>query len=431
MSLNQILLLVIVGLPLLLVGFKRLRVDQAALSMAAALGVLQFAGLEMLGPAHSSGDSLKAFSGFSQPVVITLISLLIVSRGLEKSGTAAWIARRVIALSRQNESLTIGLLTLASAFLSLFMNNVAAGALVLPGALQVAQNTRIPPGRLLIPVAYGSLLGGMATYFTTANIIMSDLLPVAQPPQAALHILDFTPTGGLIAIGGILFLATWGKRLLPASGAPQPIISEKASLNPAGVTRLQSVFTVAFTLAGILASIAGVPVYLAMFGSALLITLIEVVPLPEAYRVIEWQVIFLIVGMYAVSLAFVQTGLAALLARGILFSAQQAGGLGLCAAAYLLAVIINQFIGGQVTAYVVGPVALSAAISLGINPQAIAVATAIGCSTSFLTPIAHPVNLIMLAPGGYRFSDFVKAGWPLTLLCFGLLLAGLKLFWGL
>ena len=66
--------------------------------------------------------------------------------------------------------------------------------------------------------------------------------------------------------------------------------------------------------------------------------------------------------------------------------------------------------GSQATAFVIGPVAISAAIHLNTNPHAIAVASAIGCSASFLTPIAHPVNLIMMGPGNYRFKDFFRVG---------------------
>jgi len=105
---------------------------------------------------------------------------------------------------------------LTTAVFSLFMNNLAAGALLLPSAMEVSRRTGTRPSKLLIPVAYGSLLGGSATYFTTANIITSGLLPIANPPQNPLGILDFTPTGGLIALAGILFLYFWGAKLLPS-----------------------------------------------------------------------------------------------------------------------------------------------------------------------------------------------------------------------
>jgi di/tricarboxylate transporter len=76
-------------------------------------------------------------------------------------------------------------------------------------------------------------------------------------------------------------------------------------------------------------------------------------------------------------------------------------------------------------------VAISAAIAMGINAQAIAVATAIGCSASFLTPLAHPVNILMIAPANYSFGDFFKIGWRLTIVTFFMLLVGMILFWQL
>ena len=85
----------------------------------------------------------------------------------------------------------------------------------------------------------------------------------------------------------------------------------------------------------------------------------------------------------------------------------------------------------SVTALVTGPIVISAAISMGADAQAIAVATAIGCSVSFLTPMAHPVNILMIAPANYQFRDFFRIGWPLTIICFVMLLAGMALFWGM
>ena len=151
----------------------------------------------------------------------------------------------------------------------------------------------------------------------------------------------------------------------------------------------------------------------------------------EAYRAIEWSAVFLIAGMYTVSLAMGQTGLAARLGQGVLDIAGSLGPLGIAGGAYLLSALLTQVMGGQVAALVSGPITLSAALSLGINPQAVAVATAIGCSASFITPMAHPVNILMIAPANYRFKDFVRIGLPLTVLCFCMLMVGLVVFWGL
>lgn len=612
MQIEQWLLIVILVIPLAMVITNRLRMDLAALIMAGTLGLLQFAGLAMLGPAHAPQDAIKAISGFSQSVVVTLISLFVISRGLDKSGITRWIARQIVRIGGNKTSSFIGLFTALTAFLSLLMNNLAAGALVLPSAMEVSRRTGIKPSKLLIPVAYGSLLGGTATYFTTANIIMSDLLKIANPPQVPLKILDFTPTGGLIAIAGILFLWLFGNKLLPdrepegvngktrRSGdqleelyqvderlweanltatsriigqsldkaeigknwgvtvaaiergperliLPEPsiiikpqdrlfLIGRKEKIDQLlalgleitpvqkhnflsshgltlaeillaphsalegktlknidlrrlyGVTAIalkrltrsyrtdigdiplafgdsllvlapleriralqnnldvlviephsgdlpvnkpHAVMTIMITFAAIGASIVGIPVYLSVFIGAILMMLLKLISMEDAYHSIEWHAVFLIAGMYAVSLAMVQTGLASLLGKSMLSLVIPLGGLGVAAGAYLLTAILTQFMGGQVSALITGPVVISAAIAIGANPQAVAVATAIGCSASFFTPMAHPVNILMIAPANYKFSDFFKAGWVLTILSFVMLLVGLKLFWGL
>ena len=80
---------------------------------------------------------------------------------------------------------------------------------------------------------------------------------------------------------------------------------------------------------------------------------------------------------------------------------------------------------------VTAPIMISAAIQLHTSPQAVAVATATGCSASFFTPLAHPVNILMITPANYEFEDFFHIGWRLTIVCFLALLLGLVLFWGL
>ena len=609
---TQLLLIAIVLIPIALVVFSRLRVDMAALIIAVSLGLAQFFGLGMLGPANDPEATTKAISGFGQDVVITLMSLFIMTRGLERSGVTRWIAHRIIDAGGSSIPKLIGLFASVTALLSLFMNNLAAGALVLPSAMEAARRTGIKPSKLLIPVAYGSLLGGAATYFTTANIIVSGLLPIASPPQPPLNFLDFTPTGGLIALTGIAFLFFFGQRLLPErdpspeqmmtrltgteledlynigerlwearvlpdspfvgktlyetkigetlgvevvaiwqghhaiiSPSPNQIIqgsdillivgreervcqleeqkvvigreTPNNHISPYGVTMVeiilaphtqteghslkeldfrrrygftavalrrvgrsyrtnvgdfklsmgdailvigprrrlrelerapdfivikpslsdqpldqrQTLLTVSVVLGAVAAAIAGVPVFLSVLAGALAIILAKVLTMEEAYRSIEWQAIFLIAGLYTVSLAMVQTGLADLLGNAMVRLVTPLGPLGLAAGSYLMTAVLTQLMGGQVTALVTGPVAIHAAIGMGTSPQAIAVATAIGCSASFFTPLAHPVNILMMGPANYEFEDFFRIGWRLTIVCFVMLLVGMALFWGL
>ena len=612
MTLPQIFLIVVVAIPLVLVSLDRLRIDVAALLIAVALGTAQYLGMGILGAAHTPLDAIRAISGLSQPVVLTLLSLFIITHGLDKSGLTRWIARYLLKIGGHSERRLIMLFAATTALLSLVMNNLAAGALVLPSAMEVARRTGIKPSKLLIPVAYGSLLGGAATYFTTANIIVSNLLTTANPPQPPLHILAFTPTGGLIAMVGIVFLALFGQRWLPdrdpapeqmivrltssdledyyrlnerlwevqvlpesllankplsesgigerfgltvvgmwhgrqAIFAPPPRqiiqpddillivgredrvsaltevglkisrensighISERGvsfievmpsphsqalgrtlrdlefrakygltavalfrggrsyrtgvgnlplmlgdsllmvgsrsylqrlqnnpdfivlepDLGDQPVQRAQATLTIGILALAIAASVLGLPVYLAMLTGAILLILTGVLDMEEAYQSLNWQAIMLIAGMYSVSLAMVNTGLAQMIGDHMLSLVTPLGPLGLAGGAYVLTALLTQVIGGQVTALVTGPITISAAISLHTNPQAVAVATAIGCSASFFTPIAHPVNILMIAPANYQFRDFYHIGWRLTLVCFITLIVGLILFWRL
>ncbi len=612
MSLSIFLLLITVLVPLILVGINKLRMDIAALLIACLLGIYQLTGLQMVAHANTPIDAIKSVSGFSQPVIITLISLFIITKTLENSGIPRWIAQKIVNLGKDSTGKSIGLFSFTSAFLSLFMNNLAASALLLPSAMEASRLTKIKPSKLLIPIAYGSLLGGAATYFTTANIILNDLLKISSPPQRGLNFLDFTPTGGLIAVAGILFLWIAGNKLLPdressyqqaqarltgseledffqlgdrlwqAQLIPGSILDHKTIreagfgqkwgvaiaaiqngndeynlpypdlklsqnkkffivgreekineirklgvdfqlvqsglhltergirvveivLTPHSTIQDQTLKTLNFRqkfgvsivgirhlkqskrtdvgditiaygdsllvigdeehinrlkqlndfviiepnpadlpihrnlaiismfaiITSIVASIAGVPVYISTLIGALIILLLKAINIEEAYKSIHWQAIFLIAGMYSVSLAMVETGLAGQTANLLIYTLEPLGGLGLAAGAFLLSAFLTQIMGGQITALVSGPITIGAAISLGINPQAIAVATAIGCSVSFLTPMAHPVNVMMIRPGNYKFGDFARVGWILTILSFGMLLLGMKLFWNL
>jgi di/tricarboxylate transporter len=609
-TVEQLFVIFSVVIPLALVMMNRLRSDLAALLIAILLGIAQFAGLNVLG--DTSKDAIKSISGLSQSVIVTLLSLFIITRALDKTGVTRWVARRILAIGGQSESRLIVLFSGATAVLSLFMNNLAAGALLLPSAMDVSRRTGIKPSKLLIPVAYGSLLGGVATYFTTANIIVSDLLTSANPPQAPLHILDFTPTGGLIAIAGIIFMALVGRHLLPdrdpspeqsvarrsgselekayqlrdrlwevrvkedsrmvgkplsetdlgerlglavaaiwrgrqAIFAPasdevirandillivgreervsqlaethvtigrdpsdQPISTRGVKLvelilapqSPAAgrtlkelefrtrtgftavalwrdrrsyrtnvadrplipgdsillvgssnqIKRLQNrrdfivldtdssdqpvawrgaALAIAITVLAVLASVLGAPTYLSMLAGAVLLMLTGLISSEEAYRSVEWSALFLIAGMYAVSLAMVRTGLAQEVGNVMVAIVTPFGPLGLAAGAFLLTGLLTQFMGGQVTALVTAPIAISAAISLHTSPQAIAVCVAIACSASFLTPLAHPVNVLMIGPANYKFNDFFRIGWMLTVISFVMLMVGMILFWHL
>lgn len=156
----------------------------------------------------------EALSGFSRSVVITIIGLFVITQALEDTGVVQRVANWFKQLGRGSEVRLLLLFMAGGAGLSLIMNNIAAGAVLLPAAMQVGRESNVPPSKLLIPLAFGTLVGGMATYFTTANIILSSIL--RDQGQPALSMADFFPTGGLIVLAGLAYMAWPGRKLLPS-----------------------------------------------------------------------------------------------------------------------------------------------------------------------------------------------------------------------
>jgi di/tricarboxylate transporter len=569
----------------------RLRSDVVAILAALSLG--------LLGVIPDGG----VFQGLSSTVVMTLLGLFILAEGLEDTGVIRWAASRLSTIGGGSERRLLLTLMGTAAALSLGMNNVAVGALFLPASIRVARSAKVAVSNLLMPVSYATLLGGMATIFTSANIIMSDLL--VQQGSRPLGMMDFALTGGLVAVAGIIFMLFVGRRLLPerAKDAEDPYgdffglyklgerfwefevrsgsklegrtieeigFRERFGLSVLAIRRRHRTFLVpgpgiavvagdrvvvlghkdrvrelvpwgvelrtgaspgdlqeeleltelvvpprsratgrtltdlelrtkygvtvlalwregeiirtdvgktpleigdgllvvnlpkrldALTRSGDFLLVGSklsaperperAPVALAVFGlvvavafsgllpigetvlaGAMTMVLTRCVTMEQAYRSIEWHVIFLVAGLLPLGFAMIDTGLADRIADGL--GAVVHGDRPMLAIAVMFAVSTGatQIIGGQVSALLVGPVALAVAATAGIAPQPMAVAVAIGASTAFLTPIAHPVNAMMMGTGGYRRRDFARVGAGMTVVTLFAMMAGMWLFWG-
>lgn len=569
----------------------RLRSDLVAILAALSLG--------LLGVIPDGG----VFQGLSSTVVMTLLGLFILAEGLEDTGVIRWAAMRLATVGGESEGRLLLTLMATAAALSLGMNNVAVGALFLPASIRVARSSGVPVSSLLMPVSYATLLGGMATIFTSANIIMSDLL--IQQGSEPLGMMDFALTGGLVAVAGIAFMLFVGRRLLPerAKDAEDPYgdffglyklgerfwefevragsklegktieevgFRERFGLSVLAIRRRHRTFLVpgpgiavvagdrvvvlghkdrvrelvpwgvelrtgaspsdlqeeleltelvvpprsratgrtltdlelrtkygvtvlalwregeiirtdvgrtpleigdgllvvnlpkrldALTRSGDFLLVGSklsaperperAPVALMIFGlvvavafsgllpigetvlaGAMAMVLTRCVTMEQAYRSVEWHVIFLVAGLLPLGFAMIDTGLADRIADGL--GTLVSGDRPMIAIAVMFAVSAGatQIIGGQVSALLVGPVALAVAATAGIAPQPMAVAVAIGASTAFLTPIAHPVNAMMMGTGGYRRRDFARVGAGMTVVTLLAMMAGMWIFWG-
>ena len=555
----------------------------------------------------------EALSGFGRETVLIIAAIFVMAEGLRRSGLADRTGRLLVRLGGKSEARLTAATILAGALLSLFMNNLAAASVLLPAVATASRKTGVSPSRLFMPLAFGTILGGMATLFTTANIVVSGIL--RSEGLRGFSVLDFAPVGLPIVAAGVVFMAVWGRRLLPADPAakrlreipdePQDLVGlyrlgeilfraripagsfldgrplarsgfrETYALSVLAIERggrvekapppdtilhagdilvlegdvddfrrrdvepllevlpaqdwlardLESFDTIVFEamlaprsrlvgqtlhgarfrqkygmsvlaiwranhqiregirdiplqfgdaillqgprnrlamlresqdlivllhepgevpaapqawkaaiiMAGALGLAAFHPTLIAeaMLGGALLMVMTRTLSVDESYRAIEWKSVVLVAGMLPLGLALAKTGAAASLASHVLSIVSPFGAIGAIAALVLVAVILTQGISGPVVAAIMTPVALRAAASIGADPRSFAMGIALASSVAFVTPLGHPVNVLVMGQGGYRFRDYVRAGLPLALVVLIVMAVLLPLCWPL
>ncbi len=196
----------ILVIALVLFVTEALRMDIVALLVVGALTVTG-----LVTPA-------EAVAGFSNEAVITLWAMFIISEGLLRTGVGDLIGRYVMRLAGRNEAALVAVIMLASGGLSAFMNNIGVAVLMLPVVMGLARRARVPPSRLLMPLAFGCLLGGLTTQIgTPPNLLVSASL--AEQGDFRFELFDFLPVGGAALVGGVLFFVLFGRRLLPTREA--------------------------------------------------------------------------------------------------------------------------------------------------------------------------------------------------------------------
>jgi di/tricarboxylate transporter len=149
----------------------------------------------------------------------------------------------------------------------------------------------------------------------------------------------------------------------------------------------------------------------------------------EAYRAIEWKVVFLIASMLPLGVAIENTGAAQIGAGALISAVGDLGPRWVVAALFVVTVIGTQVIPTAALVVLMAPVALSAASSLGISPHLLMMTVAIAASASFASPLSHPAHLLVMGPGGYRFTDYVKVGVPLTIIALLVSVGLLPMLW--
>lgn len=591
MTYENVLVFGILGAALILFISERIRVDLVALMVLVSLTLTGLITPE------------QAFSGFASPAVITVWSVFIISGALTRSGVADVIAKYILRLAGKNPVRLLILIMLTVGVMSAFMNNIGAVAILLPAVVSVSRELEISPSKLLIPLAWASLMGGNITLIgTPPNILASDILR-NYPDIPNFEFFDFAPMGLIVLTTGILYMVLVGRRLLPARtpgkgliqdypireyltevrlSSNSPLLGQKVreidwgditvlhiyptsgeQLNPrsdhlleegdlllvespadrlvqaaqslglapvsvsaptfsripdgslklaevvlapnskqngktlaeidlraklgvsvlairhAGSTffsRLAEIplqfgdtlliegsterlnmlrrdddflmldtnppleprrtrkapLTVVILFGGlVMITLGWLPVPVALLIGAILMVLTGTLSMDEAYEAIEWKSVFLIAGMLPLGIAMETTGSAQLVADGVIALVGALGPMMVLVGIYIMTGLLTEVISNAAATVVVTPIAIDAALQLGVDPRAFVIGVVLAASTSFLLPIGHQVNVLVFGPGNYKFADYTRVGVLLNIILLLVIVLTLPLIWPL
>ncbi len=175
--------------------------------IVAVLGLVVLAGAGII-------DVTSALTGFAHPAVVTVVAFFILSSAIADAGVPQAIARGLFRISGSSQSVLTLLIMSTVGVMSAFINNIAASLILLPAVNRLARTARISALKLMMPLSFGSLLGGLATLIgTPPNIIAADLL--AEAGAGRLRMFDFAPTGLAVMATGMIYFLLVGRRLLP------------------------------------------------------------------------------------------------------------------------------------------------------------------------------------------------------------------------
>jgi di/tricarboxylate transporter len=581
MSTEIILTFAVLGITIFLFVTEKLRVDVVALCVMLALPWLGLV------------EPHEALAGLSSNAVFSIIGVMILGRGVDRSGIMSKVTRPILRVAGSSERRLVGLVSVAVGGISAFMQNIGAAALFLPALLRMAKRMGLPESRLLMPVGFAAILGGTLTMVASGPlIILNDIL--RQGGQPAFGLFAVTPVGLALLAAGILYFLILGPVVLPGrkggddEASPQQelvdawdladqvttvavsvqshlvgktveevglwatygvnllLLREDGDIQPApwrqtrfaagqelallgpsdqvarfvadhgleldaetpewfdsfrgtggfaevvvvpraplagksirefGLRKSYSVepivllsgaerqpadfsdkplsvgdvlvvagtwdqlrnlsrdtsfdvltaidgeesdpskaITAALCFAGAIAlAIAGFPLSISLMSGAVMMVLLGVLPIDDAYRAVDWRTVFLLAGLIPLGTAMDKSGAAAYVATGMTSLLADSPTIVLMFAVGLLATLFSLFMSNVAATVLLAPLVMIVGQDAGIDGRALALLVAVCASNSFVLP-THQVNALFMSPGGYRNADYIRAGGIMTLL---------------
>lgn len=359
----------------------------------------------------------QAFAGFIDTNVILFVAMFIVGGALFETGMANKVGGVITRFAKTEKQLIFTIMVVVG-LMSGVLSNTGTAAVLIPVVIGVAAKSGFSRSRLLMPLVFAAALGGnLSLIGAPGNLIAQSAL---QNIGGGFGFFEYAKIGLPMLICGILYFLTIGYRFLPNNATGGEVgsvgVQRDYSHVPQWKQRLSLVVLIATILGMIFEKKIGVSLAVTGCIGALVLVVTGVLTEKQAYKAIDSQTIFIFGGTLAQAKALEMTGAGKLVADYVIgMLGQNSSPFMLLIAVFALSVVMTNFMSNTATTALLVPVSLSIAAGMGADPRAVLMATVIGGSCAYATPIGMPANMMVLSAGGYKFVDYAKAGIPLII----------------
>ena len=349
----------------------------------------------------------EAFEGFIDTNVILFVAMFIVGGALFETGMANRLGGIVTKFAKTERQLIVTIMVVVGA-MSGFLSNTGTAAVLIPVVIGIASKSGFSRSKLLMPLVFAAAMGGnLSLLGAPGNLIAQSAL---QEMGLSFSFFDYGKIGLPMLIAGIIFFATVGYKLLPDKPSVKTDTTFDEDVDYSNVPAWKQYLALIILVLTVLAMI-----FEEQIGISLSI-LTGVISEKQAIKSIDMQTIFLFGGTLSLAKALEVTGAGEKIADVVIGAiGENSSPFLLLVVVFVLACVMTNFMSNTATTALLVPISISIAQGMGADPSAVVMATVIGGSCAYATPIGMPANTMVLAPGGYKFTDYVKAGLPLIL----------------
>ncbi|MFI2869653.1 SLC13 family permease [Klebsiella aerogenes] len=362
-------------------------------------------------------DLKQAFAGFIDSNVILFVAMFVVGGALFETGMANKVGGVITHFAKTEKQLIFTIMVVVGV-MSGFLSNTGTAAVLIPVVIGVAAKSGFARSRLLMPLVFAAALGGnLSLIGAPGNLIAQSAL---QNIGSGFGFFEYAKVGLPMLLCCILYFLTIGYKFLPATGNSGEVGGVGEQRDYSDVPRWKQILSLVVLIATILGMIfekqTGISLTVAGCIGALVLVFTGVLTEKQAYKAIDSQTIFIFGGTLALAKALEMTGAGKLVADHVIgMLGQNSSPFMLMVVVFVLSVIMTNFMSNTATVALLVPVSLSIAAGMGADPKAVLMATVIGSSCAYATPIGMPANMMVLSAGGYKFVDYAKSGLPLII----------------